>query len=144
MKGFAYTSYKHRRDQELLRRFSDSIFHLKLQAQHELERYGLGEQDAQESRARLVDFLARLEACVRLLAATSADGDADLTFTGLADRFVQANPADVADRLADLRRVREELSAGQMLNDRAFSLLDDIQALLQEEAAEGVRSLYRL
>ncbi len=143
MKGFAYTSYKHRRDQELLRRLSDTIFVLKLQAQHELETNGLQMQDAQEGHRTLVDFLKRLENRVRLLDTKSADGDVDLAFTGLADRFVKVYPSDVADRLAELRRLRAEIAADQVLNDRAFGILDDVQALLQEEASEGVRSLYR-
>jgi len=144
MNGFAYTSYKHRRDQELLDRLSNAIFVLKIQAQDQLIPYQLDARDADDKRDDLVRFLDDLADRVRLLIGAATEDAPNLIFVGLADRFTQVNKADVPDRLEALCSVRDRLEGTWAIRDRDFHLLDSLQALLEEEAAEGVRGLYAL
>lgn len=51
---------------------------------------------------------------------------------------------DVDDRLAELTRVRGRLFSSDRLHSQDFVVLDRLQTLLEEEAAEGSRGLYRL
>lgn len=140
---FAYTTYKDQSDQRLLDRLSDALFVLKVDAQGNLAEQGLSPTDVQASRQTLIAFLDGLVARVRLLRAEPTADAVDLAFTGLADRFVKVNPDDVADRLDELLRAQRRLAAGQPLTALDFHRLDALQALLEEETAEGVRGLYR-
>ncbi|MCL4508816.1 MAG: hypothetical protein M1296_04730 [Chloroflexi bacterium] len=137
MHGFAYTSYKHQSDQELLSRLSNALLVLKLHVQGRAGQQHAKAQDVPQQRETLVAFLDDL-------IAVTVGGATKLAFAGLADRFVQVNPADVPDRLAELRRLRQRLASGQAIRDHDFRILDSLQALLEAEAAEDVRSLYRL
>ncbi len=137
MNGFAYTSYKHQSDQELLSRLSNAILVLKLQAQGRLGQYHLQSQEAEQQRETLVEFLDDL-------IAGTVGGATKLAFAGLADRVVKVNPADVQDRVAELRRLRQRLAGSEDIRDNDFRIVDSLQALLEAEAAEDVRSLYRL
>ncbi len=141
MGSFAYTSYKHQRDQELLDRLNQAIFMLKLEAQ-QVPTHRQRPGGVRATREDLVRFLDDLEARVRLLIGEPTSTEASLAFTGLADRFVRENVADVPDRLDQLQRVRDHLSGSQPLRERDFDKLDHLQSLLEEEAAEGVRGLF--
>jgi len=146
MDAFAYSSYKHRSDQDLLDRLGRAIFVLKLQAQDRLPAYRLDARDADEGRAQVEHFLDDLSRCACLLTLEHVDDPAgvDMAFTGLADRFVDVNPADVPHRVAELIRLRDRLDRepDAALKERDFRLLDGLQALLEQETAEGVRGLY--
>jgi hypothetical protein len=146
MNAFAYSSYKHRSDQDLLDRLGRAIFVLKLQAQDRLLAYGLGTRDADDGHAQVEQFLDDLGRCTSLLILEPVDDPegVNMAFTGLADRFVDVNPADVSDRVAELIRLRDRLDRepDAALKERDFRLLDGIQALLEQETAEGVRGLY--
>lgn len=144
MDGFAYTSYKHQRDRALLERLSAALLALKLGAQGRLAENGLSNREVAKRRRDLDRFLAALEERVRLLRAEQPAPTVDMGFTGLADRFVRVNEHDVDDRLDELRRIRDELVHGVPLRPHDFRRLDALHALLEEEAAEGVRGLYRL
>ena len=141
---FAYTNYKSQSDQRLLDRLSDALFVLKVDALGQLAEQGLSPADVQRSRNALMAFLDELVARVQVLRGESAERTVDLAFTGLADRFVKVNPGDVGDRLDELVRARERLLADQPVTELDFRRLDALQALLEEETAEGVRGLYRL
>jgi len=146
MNAFAYSSYKHRSDQDLLDRLGRAIFVLKLQAQDRLPAYGMGARDPDEERIHIEHFLDDLSRCVRVLTLEHIDDleGVDMAFTGLADRFVDVNPADISHRVAELIRLRDRLDREPdgPLKERDFRLLDGIQALLEQETAEGVRGLY--
>ena len=137
MNGFAYTSYKHQSDQELLSQLSNAILVLKLQAQGRLGQYHVESQAVKQQCETLAGFLDDL-------IASSVGGATNLAFAGLADRFVKVNPADVQDRVAELRRLRQRLGGRQGIRDNDFRTLDSLQTLLEAEAAEDVRSLYGL
>ena len=64
-------------------------------------------------------------------------------YVDVADRFIRLR-SDVTDRLAELGRVRGRLFGSERLRARDFRVLDRLQGLLDEEAAEGSRGLYRL
>ncbi len=140
---FAYTTYKDQSDQRLLDRLSDALFVVKIDAQGQLAEQGLSPADVQQARQMLIAFVDDLVARVQLLCGEPTDGKVNLAFTGLADRFIKANPADVPDRLDELLRAQRHLAEGQPLTDMDFRRLDALQALLEEETAEGVRGLYR-
>jgi len=129
MNAFAYSSYKHRSDQDLLDRLGRAIFVLKLQAQDRLPAYGMGARDPDEERIHIEHFLDDLSRCVRVLTLEHID---DL------------DPADISHRVAELIRLRDRLDREPdgPLKERDFRLLDGIQALLEQETAEGVRGLY--
>lgn len=70
--------------------------------------------------------------------------DVDMAFTSVADRFVSINPADVPHRIAELMRLRDKLDndLDGVLKGYDIRVLDGIQALLEQETAEGMRDLY--
>jgi hypothetical protein len=140
---FAYTTYKDQSDQRLLDRLSDALFVLKADARGDLAEHALSSTEVRASRRALIAFVDDLVARVRLLRGEPTDGAVDLTFTGLAARFVKVNSDDVADRLDELLRAQGRLASGQPLTALDFGRLDALQALLEEETAEGVRGLYR-
>ncbi len=146
MNALAYSSYKHQSDQELLDRLGRAILVLKLRAQDRLSAYGLDACDVHEAREHVEHFLDNLARCTRLVLLEHIDDpdDVDMAFTGLADRFIDVNPADVPDRIAELIRLRGRLDRDPeaALKERDFRLLDGIQALLEQETSEGVRGLY--
>lgn len=142
MNTFAYSSYKHQTDQELLDRLGKAIFALKLQAQNRLFEYGLDTRDVDEEYEDLATFLADLVKRTRLLVMEPIDGQVNMTFTGLSQRFIDVNRADVPDRIAEIVRLQLRLDQGEQMKDRDFQLLDGLHDLLEEESAEGVRGLY--
>jgi len=142
MNAFAYSSYKHQADQELLDRLGKAIFVLKLQAENRLSDYGFVQQDVVNESRDLAAFLDALVKRTQLLTMTPVVEQVDMAFTGLSSRFVGINRADVPDRLAELTRLRSRLIEEECVRDRDFRLLDSLHALLEEETAEGVRGLY--
>lgn len=141
--GIASTSFKHQSDQALLERLNHAIFVVKVAAQDKLGPHHIERHEVSQQREVLMRLLGSLDEQVR-----SRGGGADpslttMAFHGVADRFIRINPADVADRLRELQRLRERLSGVQPLRDRDFRLLDSLQRLLEAEAGEGVRGLYR-
>ena len=144
MSGFAYTSYKHQCDQELLDRLRSAIYVLKLDAQARGGEPGPDAEQVRRCRQDLAELLGDLAARVRAVTAEPFDGGLNLPYAGLADRFLAVNPHDVEDRLDALGRLRARLSSLQPLRPRDFTALDDLQLLLEEEAAEDARGLFRL
>ena len=142
MNAFAYSSYKHQADQELLDRLGKAIFVLKLQAENRLSDYGFVQQDVVNEYRDLTQFLDALVKRTQLLVMTPVVEPVDMAFTGLSNRFVAVNRVDVSDRLAELTRLRLRLIEEECIKDRDFRLLDGLHALLEEETAEGVRGLY--
>ncbi len=144
--AFAYSSYKHQSDQDLLDRLGRAIFVLKLQAQGRLSDYGLNSHDVDEGRAQAAQFLDDLTRCTKLLLMEPVDDpdDVDMAFTSVADRFVDVNPADVSHRIAEVTRLRDKLDndLDGVLREYDVRVLDGIQALLEQETAEGTRDLY--
>lgn len=126
MNTFAYSSYKHQTDQELLDRLGKAIFALKLQAQDRLCEYGLDARDVDNEHEDLAEFLDDLVRRTRLLVMEPIDGQVNMKFTGLSHRFIDVNRADVPDRIAELARLQLRLDEGDQI----------------EESAEGVRGLY--
>lgn len=120
------------------------ILALKLQAQDGTADAEVSTIAVGDARANLAELLGELHQHVDTQDRLQPDFDLDVTLTGLAQRFVRVNTMDVPDRLAELERLRSRLSdPAQPLRDRDFNLLDGLQSLLEEETAEGVRSLYR-
>ncbi len=142
--NFAYTSYKHQCDQELLDGLSSSILALKLEAQGQATDRPTHDQTQSDRRKELEQFLRGLEERVRAVAFLPIDGGVNLPFAGLADRYIALNPQDVRDRLDELDRLRTRLHRAEPLRPQDFAMLDDLQTLLEEEAAENVRGLFRL
>jgi len=164
MSRFAYSSYKSEWDQKLLRSFSDAVYVLKLQAQ----KRPMSTQEIADKRSELDSILEKLANQARSLAPrnafglqmprpstvgisgssnnieTSNDADDDIDFTSFASRFIDLNPADVADRLDEIERLRHRLDSSNQspLNSREFNLLDRLQTLLELEVAQSVQSLY--
>jgi len=142
MNAFAYSSYKHQADQELLDRLGTAIFVLKLQVEDRLHDYGFADADVAKEYRDLAQFLDALVKRTRMLVMEPVAEQVDLAFTGLSHRFVAVNRADVPDRLAELTRLQSRLLDKGCVKDRDFRLLDSLHALLEEETAEGVRGLY--
>ncbi len=142
MNAFAYSSYKHQADQELLDRLGRAIFVLKLQAENRLHDYGFADPDVVKEYRDLARFLDALVKRTRLLVMEPVAEQVDMAFTGLSNRFVGVNRADVPDRLAELTRLQSRLLEEECVKERDFRLLDSLHALLEEETAEGVRGLY--
>jgi hypothetical protein len=139
-----YSTYKHQSDQDLLRRVASDILALKLRAQDGVVSAKVSNNAVADARTYLAQLLDELRQHVGTHDRLRPDFDLDVTLTGLAQRFVRVNPSDVSDRLAELERLRSRLiDFTQPLRDRDFTLLDGLQSLLEEETAEGVRSLYR-
>ena len=65
-----------------------------------------------------------------------------MRFTSLSHRFINVNRADVPDRIDVLSRLAARLDKTEILRDHDFQFLDSLHALLEEEAAQGVRGLY--
>src|SRR5687767_12384411 len=120
---FASTSYKHQCDQELLDRLIAIILVLKLDAQGRLFEHGRQAEEAIDKRQDLIRFLEDLINRVRFLISGDLQVPIDLTFTGLADRFVEYNPEDVEDRLEEVGRLRVRLINDQKLREQDFHLL---------------------
>ena len=145
--GFAYTSFKYQTDRELLDRLRRAILALKLEAQAGPGSPGAVPADLDARREDLIRFLDALRVRVRELASTQrlpASRESDTTFTDLADRFIQFRAVDVDSRLAELERVRGRVAGSIELRKYDFRVLDRLQGLLEEEAAESVRGLYGL
>jgi hypothetical protein len=142
MYGFNSTSHKHQRDQLQLQQLREALYVLKVQAQQRLADYHLTDEIADLKRNDISQLLADLEQHVQLFLDGSSLTTTNLDIAGLADRFIQINPADVRDRIDDLHRLRQRLDKHLALTERDFRRLDDVQSLLEAEAAEGVRSLY--
>ncbi len=139
-----YSTHKHQSDKDLLRRLASGILTLKLQAQDGVRGDEASATAVRAARADLADLLGEFHQYADAHNHLRPEFDQDVTLSGLAQRFVCVNPSDVQDRLAELARVRSRLSDhAQPLRDRDFILLDGLQSLLEEETAEGVRSLYR-
>lgn len=144
MSRLAFSSYKQRTDEALLSRLSDDIFMLKLQAQGSLVEQDFDAQDVQNTLDDLRQLLMLLINRVRFMALGQMNLEIDQSFTALADRFIKENPADVQDRVAEIERLVSRLSLGTpAIKDRDFVHLDNLQVLLEQEAAEGVQGLYR-
>jgi hypothetical protein len=144
MNAFAYSSYKHQADQELLVRLGKAIFVLKLQAENRLSDYGFVEHDVINEYHDLARFLDALVKRTKLLVMAPVVEQVDMAFTGLSNRFVGINRADVPDRLEELTRLQARLIKEECVKERDFRLLDSLHALLEEETAEGVRGLYAI
>lgn len=142
MYGFNSTSHKHQRDQLQLQQLRDALYVLKVQAQQRMADYHLTDDIVDLKRSDISQLLADLDQHVQLFLDGSSLTTTNLDIAGLADRFIQVNPADVRDRIDDLRRLRQRLDNHLALTERDFRRLDDVQSLLEAEAAEGVRSLY--
>jgi hypothetical protein len=143
MDAFAHTSYKHKIDRELLERLSEAILVLKLHAQNIARVEGLRLIDVNTARQNTADLLGDLAEGVRFLDSGTGsramfDGTTQLALSGLVDRFVRINPADVQE----LQKLKGRLVRGMNLKPRDFKRLDGIQRLLEEEADEATRALY--
>jgi hypothetical protein len=151
MDAFAYTSFKHQAQRDLLDLFRRAVLALKLDAQGSADRpqeVSIDEVDSR--RAQLIQFLDGLDLRVRALAAITRGVDvtadvpvSEAALVDVADRFMRLRP-DVTDRLSELARVRGRLFGSDHLRPQDFRVLDRLQTLLEEEAAEGSRGLYRL
>lgn len=142
MYGFNSTSYKHQRDQILLRRLRDALYVLKVQAQQRAAEHAMADEFIDEKRGEISQLLADLEQYIRIFLGDSPSAAANLDVAGLAERFIEAHSHDILDRLDEIGRVRENLDTEQTLTDLDFRRLDGVQSLLEAEAAEGVRGLY--
>jgi hypothetical protein len=151
MDAFAYSSFKHEAQRDLLNAFRRAVLALKLDAQDSpdhVEQVPTEEVDSR--REQLIHFLDSLDVRVRDLArlagGTAILPDAafsDAALIDVADRFIRLRP-DVSDRLLELSSVRGRLFGSERLRPQDFKVLDQLQNLLEEEAAEGSRGLYRL
>ena len=83
MNTFAYSSYKHQIDQELLYRLGRDILTLKLSAQKRLEEYGLDTRDLEDAYEDLGSFLDDLILRTRLFILEPVTGDVNMRFTSL-------------------------------------------------------------
>lgn len=138
--NFAYISRKHQSDQELLDRLSSSILALKMDAQsHQAQ----PSRQVSSTRNDLVRFLRAVMERVHAVVVGSSDAGIQNQFTGLADRFITVNPHDVRDRLDEVERLCVRLSELKPLRPQDFTALDDLQTLLEEEAVDNVRGLFR-
>ncbi len=135
---------KQQRDLELLDRLTTAILMLKLESPSAMaadHRVGPVDFDA---RSHLVRLLVELDRYVMSMDDLPLGNDVDNPLAGMARRFIQVNPSDVQDRLDQLRRLRDRLAhRTHPLRDQDFVSLDELQALLEEETAGGVRSIYR-
>ena len=147
MDAFAYTSFKHQAQRELLERFRRAVLALKLDAQGGPDRpQQISSDEVDARREQLIQFLDALDAQIRDIASLQGGADVPISegvYVDVADRFIRLR-SDVTDRLAELGRVRGRLFGSERLRAQDFRVLDRLQGLLDEEAAEGSRGLYRL
>lgn len=142
--AFAHLPYAQQRSHELLSRLSDDLFVLKIQAQERLPEHGLRADDVRTARDDIATFLRDLMEQASSMVGSATGPGFNVSFMGIADRFVRLNPNDVPDRIAELGILQDLLlQSEQSLPSRDFRLLDRLQTLLEEETAESVRSLYR-
>ena len=141
LKSFVYTSAKHRRESELLDRFNEAVFVLKLDALGELDKNGYNADAVATQRQHLHDMLDTL--IMRVEAAPlGASTGVQPAYTALARRFIEVNPADVADRVAALGALTRRLAESQPLTERDYGLLNRIQALLEGEISREIHSVF--
>ncbi len=143
MRGFAFSSLKHQRDQMLLRRLSELIFVLKLEAQNKLGENDIDPDEAKSKRQDLLLLLQQLESSVRFLIEETSSGELVPEFAGFAKRFIDYSP-DFLDRLAQTERLRAVLQVSGDLKEYHFQWLDQLQELMEAENAENVKGLFRL
>ncbi len=135
---------KQQRDLELLDQLTTTILALKLEPSNEPVQRRAADLGDGDARPYLAQLLLELDRHVASMNDLPIGINIDNPLAGMARRFVQVNPSDVQDRLDQLRRLRNRITRrDQPLRDQDFVLLDELQALLEEETAEGVRSLYR-
>lgn len=142
--AFAYASYLHERDRDLLNGLSGAIYVLKIDAQGRLTEQGLTDEDVRVKRAWLADLLGQLAELVQFLSSKNPQKKpTDLALMGVADRIISKGRAGTLG-IAELGETRNRLRGEKPLKAEDFRRLDRLQGLLEEENAEAVAALYNL
>lgn len=122
------------REQRLLSRLNEAVINLEVAALGKNREFSLSEDQLQESRRALSEFVAKLRAELQEEKAT-----ADLHSLGFR---IRTGMKPLEDWQEDLTRLSQQLAQPGLIRLEDLPILEDILSLLDNEFADDLRRLY--
>jgi hypothetical protein len=144
MSYLSNNSFQQQQVRHLLDKFSNALLILKLQAQNQLSQNNITDSEATQQKLALANILSNIIVNVKIVTTDEQDdGNINIAYTGLSQRFIEANPLDVADRLEYLGNLRDKLQNDDSLTSREFQFLNNLQRDLETEVIDSYKDLFR-